>query len=322
MPKLKAKPILSRLNLIGQIESGQRYGKYVTTDDWIQRGSSWFVMCRCDCGLVKPQSAYSLLRGKISKCMSCKISEENFIHGQNTQEHITYEYHNWQNLKTKKLLCEKWSKSFVDFFKDTGKRPEPGLILIKRNHSNVHSPLNSYWGHPRLRFYKNIKGVKHGSWTPLEMDFDKKYIMWLCQCDCGRKDHVLQCNLINGVSIKCKSCAMLNKNVKHGMSRSEVYRTYHAMKRRCLDPKNEDFLHYGGRGIKICDRWLESFENFSQDMGDRPKNHSIDRIDVNGDYCKENCRWATQKQQVDNRRNISNMQLEINSLKEQLKNIQ
>ena len=81
-------------------------------------------------------------------------------------------------------------------------------------------------------------------------------------------------------------------------------RSYHSMKQRCYNEKCKDYYLYGGRGIKVCDRWLESFENFLEDMGDRPsKNHSIDRIDVNGDYSPKNCRWADNKTQMRNRKN-------------------
>ena len=73
------------------------------------------------------------------------------------------------------------------------------------------------------------------------------------------------------------------------------------MKMRCYNEKSSGYKYYGGRGIQICDRWLESYENFLADMGERPTGKSLDRIDTDGNYCKENCRWATNKEQGRNR---------------------
>ena len=88
----------------------------------------------------------------------------------------------------------------------------------------------------------------------------------------------------------------------HGMTNTAIYGTYHRMLQRCYNPRHPKFFNYGGRGISVCARWLNSFEAFYEDMGDIPPKHSLDRINVNGNYCPENCRWATASQQCANRR--------------------
>ena len=89
---------------------------------------------------------------------------------------------------------------------------------------------------------------------------------------------------------------------RHFKSGTPAYKTWESMKERCLNPDHKSYPDYGGRGIIICQRWLESFENFWQDMGDRPDGHSIDRIDSNGHYEPSNCRWADKSTQMSNRR--------------------
>lgn len=133
---------------------------------------------------------------------------------------------------------------------------------------------------------------------------------WFCICSCPNKNivKVSTAHLNNGHTTSC-GCYHKSQSSKsatsHGMSKTVEYRTWRAIQNRCYNDKLIDFKNYGGRGICVCDRWLESFENFYEDMGPRPgPRYSIDRFpDVNGNYCKENCRWATAKEQGNNKRN-------------------
>ena len=91
---------------------------------------------------------------------------------------------------------------------------------------------------------------------------------------------------------------------RHGMTKTPEYDAWKHMKDRCFNPNYQHYSHYGGRGIGVCDRWKNSFENFLADMGTKPSpKHSLDRIDNDGDYCPENCKWSTKKEQQNNQRN-------------------
>ena len=309
----------SKSNLLQKIKKGQVFTSWKTTGEFKKRGSSLYFECACTCGILQFVLGYDLIREKSTQCRSCATKKTNLKHGQNCHDQISYEYHVWQNQKSKNRLDVEWDKSFQKFFKDIGKRSVEGHTLLRKNNKFLHSISNSYWGHPRLKFFKDLEGLFFSEWKVLEKDFLGKYVSWLCECSCGKKDYIKQTNLLNGTSTKCKSCAA-PKWKKHGHSKKSVYRIYHDIKSRCYRVSNKNFMHYGGRGIRMCQRWLDSVEDFIIDMGERPSdNHSIDRIDVNGNYCPENCTWATQKDQCKNRRKLIDLQNRILELEQQLR---
>ncbi len=145
----------------------------------------------------------------------------------------------------------------------------------------------------------DLTGKSFGEWLVLKLTSKnaKGRTYFLCRCSCGKEKSVIGQNLKNGQSKNCghdKQAKILKSIQTHGMHKTSEYGIWRGIKDRCTNPNRPEYKHYGGRGIKCCESWSESFENFYKDMGKRPsKKHSIDRIDVNGHYELSNCRWVT-----------------------------
>jgi hypothetical protein len=132
----------------------------------------------------------------------------------------------------------------------------------------------------------------------------RRMYYWICRCDCGKVCKVRGDQLRSGGTKSC-GCLHIDVVTKHGYNRvgkeTNIYRVWSGMLQRCLNPNHKFYDRYGGRGIKVCDRWLK-FENFLADVGEAPAGKSLDRIDNDGDYAPNNYRWATRFEQMNNMR--------------------
>lgn len=163
--------------------------------------------------------------------------------------------------------------------------------------------------------FRDLTGQKFGRWTVLSLasrccineNGKKDGVRWRCQCDCGTiSDSQLGSHIVYGKSVSCgclRNEILSERRKTHGMSETTEYYVWLSMKDRCKNPSNKRYYSHGARGVTVCDAW-DDFQNFYNDVGPRPSDkHSIERVDNDGNYCPENCKWETDAAQANNKRN-------------------
>lgn len=283
--------------------TGKRFGKLTVIgfggySNYRKGETKW--VCKCDCGNIVERSRKSLMEFSNSGCDSCK----------NIRKDLTGQ--RFGKLIVIKEAYHKNNKIYWECKCDCGNATIVSTSLLT-------SGKTSSCGCAKKKI--DLTGKKFGRWTVLERSKTNNQC-WKCRCECGVEKDVYQSALING---KSKSCGCYNKELvsirahKHGMSHDRIYNIYYNIKNRCNNPNDGRYKDYGGRGIKVCDDWENSFNSFYEwaIKNGYQNNLTIDRVDNNGDYCPENCRWATAEQQSNNKRKT--VFLEFGGVKQSLK---
>lgn len=287
--------------------------------------------CLCDCGRIATVLGKDLASGNTKSCGCIKAKSrygDTIVTKPNNNKFVDAEGQRYGRLTVGKYLGSIGRGSVWLCYCDCGETKEVkasnllsgksqscGCLVKASNVENGkkrRKHIAQYNGAPTDKSTANnfidIEGHRYGRLLA------KRYMgqlnansMWMCECDCGAYIDVRLSGLRSG---RTKSCGCILKT--HGMTDTPTHNSYRRMMARCYDPKNKKYEIYGGKGITVCDRWKDGFDSFYEDMGDRPKRMTIDRKDGNGNYCPENCRWATYETQ---NRNKSDTKLNIEKVK-------
>lgn len=301
----------------------KQYGKKLYTQ--------YFYNCTCSCGKKMIVNRSSLISKSIKSCGHSKYDTKLDLTDIIDKRFgdllvLSYDHKENNNRHHYKCKCLRCGKEFV----------------AERIHIINHARACPECAKKKIKNLNDIVGNKYNKLYVVKYDHEEsrlsvtglpyKQHMYLCKCDCGNEKVIERHQIVSGGTKSCGCYAEESSskiNYRHGMYNTKFYRTWQNMKTRCTYPSHKAYPDYGGRGIKVCDRWLgeNGFEHFKEDMYDKylekaeelggEQYVSLDRINVDGNYEPGNCRWASKDQQVNNTR--SNVYVEYNSEKLTLK---
>ena len=280
--------------------TGQKFGRLTVMERANNRNGKTYWKCRCDCGNIREVYGYALTSGHTVSCGCAKA------------ERIS----KWSSENAEDLTGQKFGRlTVIKRNGYTGRKRKLITWLCKCDCGNMairtgkalKDSFNS--GCDKCRyFYDDLTGRKFGVLTVISRYGSQNGDMfWNCKCKCGNviKVSTGQLNFGHVVSCGCsKKERIRERSTTHGLSNTRLYEIWVGMKRRCYNSHDERYADYGGRGIIICDEWKEDFQAFydwamTHGYAD---NLTIERKDVNGNYCPENCCWITKSKQSRNRR--------------------
>lgn len=264
----------------------KKFGR-LTLFDWKIIKDKVYYGCRCDCGKEKDIFRNNLLSGNTKSCGCLQhISASDEVIGK-TFDRLTVISCARDNKRTM-CTCHCTCGNKIIVRRDS-------LLTGNTKSCGCLSDIDP----------NDLLGKTFSKLTAIFWNIRGTHIIYSCRCKCGNETTVQRGNLLNGHTKSC-GCIRRENSKKihstHSRSKTQEYAIWNQMMQRCYNAKNQRYSSYGGRGIIVCERW-HKFENFLEDMGERPsKEHSLERIDNNGNYELANCKWATKKEQCRNRR--------------------
>lgn len=277
-----------------------------------------YVIADCDCGktdnLICTRSLTRSHRSCGCQQMSTNRPEYEIWSGIrkrcNNPNSTDYHFYGGRGIR----VCERWDSSFLAFYEDVGPRPSPKHSIDRIDPNNNYEPLNVRWS--------TVKEQRNNTRKTLLVDYEgKSWPLSLLADHLGLKYAHLYtrykwCGDINLAIERMKTFKSRKEPNKPGQSRPER-KAWNEIRSRCTNPTNKVWKHYGARGISMSEEWSASFDRFLADLGPRPApGYSIERVDNSLGYCKENCRWATHEEQMNNTR--STTMVEFNGARQPL----